>query len=111
MYTIRRLFSMLRGLFSRGKGGPLGSREETHWVNHIHDEFIPPPNPAVQWYNLHGFDEGPGATYWVGGDVRTFGIRSADFVVRCRNRSTYEDYAGLSPTEFQSVMKHDPRLT
>ena len=33
------------------------------------------------WGNVHGFDEGPGQVYWVGVDIRTFGIRTTDYVI------------------------------
>ena len=89
MKLLKILFQRINRIF---KKPTLTSREEVHWVNHICDEFIPPPTPAVQWYNLHGFDEGPGVVYWVGLDCRNFGIRSADYVIRCKTKVLYDEY-------------------
>lgn len=90
------------------------SAEETHWINHIFDETITWPNKAMMWCNVHGFDEGPGNTYWIGMDIRTFGIRSADYLIKCKNRATYDKYiymAAHDPTGILSAMKHDSNLS
>lgn len=42
------------------------------------------------WCNVHGFDEGPGSIYWIGMDLRSFGIRVADYIIKCKNKSTYD---------------------
>lgn len=91
----------------------LRSAEETHWVNHIHDETISWPNKGMMWMNLHGFDEGPGATYWVGMDFRSFGIRVADYVVKCKSKAIYDEYisaATRSPDKVLYKMRDDSRL-
>lgn len=91
----------------------LGSSEQTHWVNHIYDESVFWPNKAAMWANVHGFDEGPGATYWVGFDIRTFGIRSADYLIKCKNKSTYDYYinkATSDPEGLLRTMKSDSNL-
>lgn len=92
---LKALSDIVKRLFGK-KQNKLGSRDEEHWVNHICDEFIPPPSPAVQWYNLHGFDEGPGVVYWVGLDCRNFGIRSADYVIKCKTKAMYDKYVKVA---------------
>ena len=91
----------------------LGSTEQEHWVNHIHDETISWPNKGMMWMNLHGFDEGPGATYWVGMDFRSFGIRVADYIVKCKSKSVYDEYiraATRDPEKVLYKMREDSRL-
>lgn len=91
----------------------LKSVEEEHWVNHIYDETTTWPNGAMMWANIHGFDEGPGATYWVGIDVRCFGIRTADYIIKCKSKSTYDEYiyeADHNPTNVLYKMRKDSRL-
>ena len=86
---------------------------QTHWVNHIFDETVTWPNKALMWCNVHGFDEGPGGTYWVGLDIRSFGIRSADYLIKCRNKSTYEKWISKATRDMEgilSAMKSDPTL-
>ena len=110
MKLLKILFQRIKRLF---KKPALTSREEVHWVNHICDEFIPPPTPAVQWYNLHGFDEGPGVVYWVGLDCRNFGIRSADYVIRCKTKALYDEYVEAAhdgASAFLQKALHDDRL-
>ena len=90
-----------------------GSTEQEHWVNHIHDETISWPNKGMMWMNLHGFDEGPGATYWVGMDFRSFGIRVADYVIKCKSKATYDEYisaATRNPEKVLYKMREDSRL-
>ena len=90
------------------------SAEETHWVYHTHDETVVWPNKAMMWANLHGFNEGPDTVYWIGLDIRTFGIRSCDYLIKCKNRATYEKYiskAANDPTGLLSAMKNDPNLS
>ena len=89
------------------------STEQTHWVNHIHDETVTWPNKALMWCNVHGFDEGPGSTYWVGLDIRSFGFRVADYIVKCKNKSTYDkwiDMACNNTESFLSAMKSASEL-
>ena len=84
------------------------SEEQTHWVNHIYDETVVWPNKAMMWANLHGFDEGPGTTYWIGFDIRTFGIRSADYLIKCRTKAMYDYFinkASRDPESLLSEMK------
>lgn len=111
MTAIKLLFKKIRNWIRRKDKHLLGSREETHWVNHTYDQTKFWPNQAMMWANVHGFDEGPGQTYWVGVDVRSFGIRAADFVIKCKNRSTAEEYLNMPAESVQTVMKYDPRLT
>lgn len=88
----------------------LGSTEQIHWINHIYDETKLWPDGHLHWANVHGFDEGPGAVYWVGVDFRYMGIRIEDYVIRCKNRSTYEEYVNLCPEDFLKKMKSDSRM-
>lgn len=91
----------------------LKSSEQTHWINHIYDETIFWPNKAAMWCNLHGFDEGPGETYWIGMDFRSFGIRTADYVIKCKNKTTYDRYIERASKDIENVlnaMKHDSDL-
>ena len=102
----------------RGNSAPKkasNSQEQEHWVNHIYDETTFWPNSAGMWANVHGFQEGgPGNwVYWVGFDVRTIGIRTADYVIRCKNKSTYDEYiheAFRNPTGLLYKMRKDSRL-
>lgn len=93
----------------------LGSTEQVHWVHHIYDETTFWPNSAGMWANVHGFQEGSpdNWTYWVGFDIRTIGIRTADYVIRCKNKSTYDEYiheAFHNPTGLLHKMRNDSRL-
>lgn len=91
----------------------LGSPEQVHWVNHIYDETVSWPNKGMMWANVHGFDEGPGSVYWVGIDVRSFGIRVADYVVKCKNRQTYDDFiyaAWHDPEKVLYKIREDSRI-
>ncbi len=89
------------------------STEWTHWVNHIYDQTVTWPNKALMWCNIHGFDEGPGDTYWIGLDIRSFGIRSADYLIKCKNKATYDKYINKASRDMESIlsaMKSDPNL-
>ena len=95
------------------------SAEQIHWVHHIYDETTFWPNSAGMWANVHGFQEASsdGAdgswVYWVGFDIRTIGIRSADYVIRCKNKATYDEYiyeAFHNPTGLLHKMRSDSRL-
>lgn len=88
-----------------------GSTEQVHWVNHIYDETRFWPDGQIHWANIHGFDEGPGAVYWVGVDFRYMGIRIEDYVIKFKNKSTYDDYVRLCPEDFLKKMKSDSRIT
>ena len=94
---LKVFFARLERLFSTNKG-KLGSTEQEHWVNHIHDETVSVGGNwgTVQWANLHGFDEGPGVTYWVGLDCRCWGIRAADYVIKCKTRQMYDKYIDIA---------------
>ena len=86
MSIIKTFFARIKRLFTKPK---IQSTEQTHWVNHIHDETVSVGGSwgTAQWANLHGFDEGPGAVYWVGLDCRCWGIRIADYLTpKNRNR-------------------------
>lgn len=88
------------------------STEQTHWVNHLYDETIFWPNKAAMWCNAHGFDEG-GTVYWIGLDFRSFGIRTADYLIKCKNKATYDKYIHKASHDIEnilSMMKSDPDL-
>jgi len=106
MKFLKKLF----GCFRRRK---LASAEQVHWINHTLDETVFWPNGGAMWANVHGFDEGPGQTYWVGVDVRSFGFRAADYIVKCKNKATYDDYLDCAindTTKFLGKMKNDARM-
>lgn len=113
MKLLKILCAKIRSWFTPAKPSILGSPEQTHWINHIHDETVTWPNGALMWANVHGFDEGPGKVYWIGVDVRSFGIRCADYVVKCHNKATYDDflYTALHDTQkFLYKMREDSRV-
>ena len=56
------------------------------------------------WCNVHGFDEGPGSTYWVGMDLRSFGIRVADYIIKCKNKSTYDKWIDKASRDTEHVL-------
>jgi len=106
------LWGKIKRLFSK-KSGKFNSSTQDHWINHIYDETVTWPNKALMWANVHGFDEGPGQTYWVGLDIRSFGIRVADYIVKCKNKSTYNEYisSAVHNTEnFLYKMRQDSRM-
>ena len=108
--VIKTLIEKIKKVF---KKKALGSSEQEHWVNHIYDETVSWPNSALMWMNLHGFDEGPNQTYWVGMDFRSFGIRVADYVVRCKSKEIYNEYikaAFNDPAKVLYKMREDSRL-
>lgn len=107
MKLLKLLFNRITSIFKKSK---LGSSEQTHWVNHTYDQTKTWPNKGMMWANVHGFDEGPGQVYWVGVDVRSFGFRVADFVIKCKNKATADEYLNMPAESVQTVMKHDPRL-
>lgn len=92
------------------------SYEETHWVNHIFDETVSWPNKALMWCNVHGFEESfedIGQVYWIGMDFRSFGIRVADYVIRCKNKRTYDKWINKARNDMDnllSAMKSAPEL-
>ncbi len=115
MKLIKLLCEKISRLFKKSK--TLGSsREEVHWINHIHDETVSVGGNwgTVQWANLHGFDEGPGAIYWVGLDCRCWGIRVADYVIKCKNKATYDKYVDIAvhkgASDFLQAALHDSAL-
>ena len=103
-------FKIFRKTFSRWR---FKSAEQTHWVNHIYDETVVWPNKAAMWCNVHGFDEGPGSTYWIGLDFRSFGIRTADYIIKCKNKKTYDRYIYEANHNIEGIlnsMKYNPDL-
>ena len=110
MKLLKVLFSRIKRLFTK-KHNKLSSRDEEHWVNHIYDESKIYPSGHVQWVNVHGFDEGPGAVYWVGFDSRYMGIRIADYVIKCKNKSTYDEYVNAYVEDVLQKMLNDSRLS
>lgn len=105
MKSIKKILSKIRSLFGSKK---LSSVEQIHWVNHIHDETVSVGGSwgTAQWANLHGFDEGPGVTYWVGLDCRCWGIRMADYVIKCKNKATYDRYIEIATRKGASDFLH-----
>lgn len=100
-----------RRLMKKIAGGnkQINSAEQTHWVNHIYDETKFWPNSAAMYANVHGFEEA-GGTYWVGVDIRSFFIRTADYVIKCKNKSTYDEYINMCVEDMLHKMRRDPRL-
>ncbi len=86
------------------KNWKANSVEETHWVNHIYDETVSWPNKALMWCNVHGFDEGPGQTYWIGLDLRSFGIRCADYIIKCKNKETYDKWINKAARDTEHIL-------
>ena len=109
-----KFFNLVKKLFNLfSKSNKLKSTEQVHWVNHTYDETVTWPNGALMWANVHGFDEGPGQVYWVGVDVRSFGIRCADYLVKCKSKAVYDDYidcATRNTTKFLYKMREDSRV-
>ena len=84
-----------------------------HWVNHIYDETVSWPNKGMMWCNVHGFDEGPGTTYWVGLDIRSFGFRAADYIIKCKTKAEYDKWISKAFNDMPgilSAMKSAPEL-
>ena len=98
---IKRLFSFKK---------KLGSSEQVHWVNHIYDKTKLWPDGHLHWGNVHGFDEGPGIVYWVGFDFRYMGIRIEDYVLKCKNKSTYDEYVNACLEDVWKKLKVDSRF-
>lgn len=99
------------------KSQNLDSTEQTHWVDHIHDEYVNASQKAVGMYcNLHGFREGGEGnwTYWVGIDIRFIGIRVQDFLIKCKNKSTYDHWinrvSSQGPEGVLSELREDSNL-
>lgn len=108
--VLKIIWSKIKSLFRKKNSKTLNSSEQTHWVNHIYDQTKCWPNTGGMYANVHGFDEGPGSVYWVGVDMRAFFIRCADYVIKCKNKSTYDEYVNMRAEEVLTVMRHDPRL-
>ena len=95
----------------------LASTEQVYWVNHICDEYVNASQKSVGMYaNVHGFeglnDDGSW-TYWVGIDTRFIGIRVADIVIRCKNKSTYDRWIYQATHDLNSMpsaVREDPNL-
>ena len=99
---LKRFFEWIKKVFTR----KLGSVEQVHWVNHICDDYVNASQKAVGMYaNLHGFEEATdsGWVYWVGIDVRFLGIRTADFVIKCKNKSTYDYWINKTQHDLDSI--------
>lgn len=112
MKLIKILLNKIKYFF-RKKTNPLSSTEEIHWINHIYDETVSWPNKGMMWANVHGFDEGPGQTYWVGIDIRSFGFRAADYIIKCKNKSTYDKWIDKAFRDMEGILnalKNDPSL-
>jgi len=105
MSIIKVFISKIISIFHKSR---LGSRDEVHWINHICDETVSVGGNwgTAQWANLHGFDEGPGVTYYVGLDCRCWGIRIADYVIKCKTRAMYDKYIGIAKRKDASDFLH-----
>ncbi len=107
MKLLKLLLERIKRIF---KKPTLTSREEEHWVNHIYDETKLWPDGHVHWCNVHGFDEGPGSIYWVGFDFRYMGVRIEDYVIRCKNKATYDEYVNAYVEDVLKKLRSDSRL-
>jgi len=107
--VINILIQKIKSLF-KGKKPEANSSEQVHWINHIYDESKFWPNTGGMYANVHGFDEGPGQVYWVGVDIRSFFIRCADYVIKCKNKSTYDHYINMCAEDILHAIRNDPRL-
>ena len=83
----------------------LNSSDQNHWVNVIDDTEVFWPNSAAMYANLWGFDEGPGQTYWMALDIRTFFIPIADFVLKFKNKETFDRYWQIAQFGGSDVLK------
>lgn len=112
MTILKTLKAYLVSVVSRLFKKKLSSSESEHWVNHIYDETKSWPNKGLMWANVHGFQEGSEGNwiYWVGIDIRSFGFRAADYVIRCKNKSTYDEYVNACVEDVLSKMRNDSRL-
>lgn len=107
------VFTLIKAKIKKLFSKKLKTNEYTHWVNHIYDETTTWPNSAMMWANIHGFDEGPGQTYWLGFDIRSFGIRCADYLLKFKSKSLYDEYreaAFRDPKNLLYKMRGDSRL-
>lgn len=110
---LRLIVQKLRHWASSEDKASVASTQE-HWINHIYDETVSWPNGALMWANVHGFDEGPGAIYWLGIDIRSFGIRCADYVLKFKSKSLYEEYKSIACNDTKNLlskMRNDSRLS
>lgn len=86
----------------------LKSTEQVLWVNHICDRYVNAAQKSVGMYaNLHGFEglnEDGSWTYWVGIDIRFIGIRCADYIIKCHNKSTYDAWIDKASRDLNDVL-------
>ena len=111
MKFIKVIKYWMKGLF--GSKPKLKSTEQTYWVNHIYDETKFWPNKGCMWANVHGFEglnQDGSWTYWVGVDIRSFGIRTADYIIRCKNKALYDEYVNEYVEDMLHKMRGDSRL-
>lgn len=107
--------SKLASLFGKKGKSKLKSVEQTHWVDHIHDYTSFWPNCAAMYANVHGFEEGEGdnKVYWLGIDIRCFFARTADYLIKFKSASLYDEYetaADRGANEILHKMLYDSRL-
>ena len=111
MKITKSLKLALERLFT--KRPSLKGTEETHWVYHIYDETCA-DGQTGGWFNIHGFEEGPGQIYWLGIDCRViFGIRVQDILIKFKSKELYEEYrqkAWKNAHDVHRDMMNDPRL-
>lgn len=83
----------IKRFFNKGKSLK-ASREETYSnVDHFYDHTAvqtPPPS----WNNIHGFLDSSGF-YWAAVDMRSWGIRVQDIVVKCSTKKKAEYWIDL----------------
>ena len=99
-----RLIEWVKSIFRKPE---INSVEQTYWVNHICDEYVNASQKSVGMYaNVHGFEglmEDGTWIYWVGIDIRFIGIRCADIVIRCKNKSTYDRWIYQATHDLNSM--------
>lgn len=115
MKIVARIKRLFLKLFGKKGIKELGSTEQTHWVNHIHDYTSFWPNCAAMYGNVHGFEEGEGdgKVYWLGIDIRCFFARTADYLIKFRSKALYDEYAEASDRAANETLKkmlYDQRL-
>ena len=110
------------GQYSKGSDKTLKGDEQTHWVDHICDEYVNADQKSAGGYaNLHGFREGCEGnwTYWVGVDLRWCAIPIADVVIKCKTEKMYNKYINLvkhgnqfhtGPSLIAQAVREDPDL-
>lgn len=108
-----RLLKTIAGNIKRLFGKVPNSVTQDHWVNYIDDKTVFWPNCGAMYANLWGFDEGPGATYWIAFDIRTLFIPTADYVLKFKNKATFDRYwdiARYGGSDLLKAAENDPNM-